>query len=120
MKTEHHIAGRITIKGFSTSSRGAGLTNTDIGSDDRWRNTTSNIIIPSYFLPRMIPWRSRLTSSRPDTVAVTPYHAKPNSPPPPSCSHRVLRSRRRSKQRTTTANRVRQPTKYKAVTRALD
>eukprot|EP00983_Pelagomonas_calceolata_P129523 1161613-Pelagomonas_calceolata.AAC.7 len=53
MKTEHHnVAGRMITKAHTKSPLGAGLVNTDKGSDDR----------------------SKLTSSRPVAILVTPYH----------------------------------------------
>eukprot|EP00983_Pelagomonas_calceolata_P135313 1162143-Pelagomonas_calceolata.AAC.18 len=38
---------------------------------------TSNRSIPPYLFPRNFPKRSRLTSSRPDAILITPYNAKP-------------------------------------------
>eukprot|EP00983_Pelagomonas_calceolata_P018662 585621-Pelagomonas_calceolata.AAC.1 len=47
MKTEcHNVAGRMNIKALSKSPRGAGLVNTDIGSDDRLAQ--HNLQIPAH------------------------------------------------------------------------
>eukprot|EP00983_Pelagomonas_calceolata_P025812 808467-Pelagomonas_calceolata.AAC.1 len=119
MKTEcHNVAGRMIIKALRESPWGAGLVNTDIGSGDRLAQHNlqipvhaSNRIIPPYFFPRHFPKRSRLTSSRPDAMLITPDDAKSTpSSPSTSCSHHhALRSRHNPTLRTTTANRVRQP-----------
>eukprot|EP00983_Pelagomonas_calceolata_P071602 1151315-Pelagomonas_calceolata.AAC.13 len=54
--------------------------------------------------------RSRLTSSRPDAILITPYKAKPTSSPSTSCSHHhAERSRHNPTPRATTANCARQP-----------
>eukprot|EP00983_Pelagomonas_calceolata_P084804 1156435-Pelagomonas_calceolata.AAC.1 len=89
----------------------------DIGSGDRLVQHNlqipahaSNRIIPPYLFPRNFLQRSRLTSSRPDAILVTPYQAKPTSST--SCSHyHKLRSRHNPTQRITTAKRVKQPHK---------
>eukprot|EP00983_Pelagomonas_calceolata_P133088 1161931-Pelagomonas_calceolata.AAC.1 len=99
---------------------GKGLVSTDIGSDDRLVQHilqipahASNRIIPPYLFPRNISERSRLTSSRPEAILITPYRAKPTpSSPFTSCSHHhASRSRHNPSLRTTTANRMRQPHK---------
>eukprot|EP00983_Pelagomonas_calceolata_P008545 279788-Pelagomonas_calceolata.AAC.1 len=106
------------IKALSKSPWGAGLVNMGIGSGDRLVQHNlqipahaSNIIIPPYFFPRNFSKRSRLTSSRPDAILITPYRAKPTpSSPSTSCSHHhVLRSRYNPTLRTSTADRMRQP-----------
>eukprot|EP00983_Pelagomonas_calceolata_P007158 233270-Pelagomonas_calceolata.AAC.1 len=51
--------------------------------------------------------KSRLTSSSPDAILITSNHDKPTSAF--YCSHHVICSRRMTLQRTSTANRVRQP-----------
>eukprot|EP00983_Pelagomonas_calceolata_P002046 68648-Pelagomonas_calceolata.AAC.1 len=63
------------IKALSKSPWGAGLLNTDIGSNDRLAQHklpipthASNRIIPPYLFPRNFPQRSRITSSRPDAI----------------------------------------------------
>eukprot|EP00983_Pelagomonas_calceolata_P073812 1152282-Pelagomonas_calceolata.AAC.2 len=79
MKTEHHnIAGRMIIKALSNSPWGAGLVNTDIGSDDKLAQHNlqipahaSNRIIPPYLFPRNFPTRSRLTSRRPVAIPLS-------------------------------------------------
>eukprot|EP00983_Pelagomonas_calceolata_P027100 852162-Pelagomonas_calceolata.AAC.1 len=119
MKTERHsVAGRMIIRALSKSPWGAGLVNTDIGSDDRLAQHNlhilahaSNIIISPYLFPRNFSQISRLTSSRPDAILITPYKAKPTpSSLSTSCSHHhELRSRHNPTLRATTANRVRQP-----------
>eukprot|EP00983_Pelagomonas_calceolata_P103796 1158954-Pelagomonas_calceolata.AAC.7 len=118
MKTErHNIAGRIMTKTLSKSPWGAGLVNTDIGNDDRLAQHNlsipahaSNRIIPLYFFPHNFPKISRLKSSRPDAILITPYQAKTtSSSPSSSSSHYVLRSRHSPTQRTSIINRVRQP-----------
>eukprot|EP00983_Pelagomonas_calceolata_P131039 1161738-Pelagomonas_calceolata.AAC.6 len=111
--------GRLIIEALSESPWGAGLVNTDIGSDDRLAQHNlqipahaSNRIVTPYLFPRNFPntGRSRLTSSRPDATLITPYQAKTISSSPSSfCSHHALRRRHNPTQRTTTANRVRQP-----------
>eukprot|EP00983_Pelagomonas_calceolata_P006558 215621-Pelagomonas_calceolata.AAC.2 len=88
----------------------------DIGSNDRLAQHNfqipahaSNIIIPPYLFPRNFPQRSRLTSSPPDAILITPYKAKPTpSSPSSSSSHYALRIRHLT-QRIGGANRIRQP-----------
>eukprot|EP00983_Pelagomonas_calceolata_P109058 1159518-Pelagomonas_calceolata.AAC.11 len=54
MKTEHlNVAGRMIIKALSKSHWGAGLVNTDIGSDDRLSQHTNQI--PTHASNRVIP-----------------------------------------------------------------
>eukprot|EP00983_Pelagomonas_calceolata_P054142 1143587-Pelagomonas_calceolata.AAC.1 len=61
MKTErHNVAGRLIIKALSKIPLGAGLDNTDIGSDDRLAQHilqipahATNRVIPPYFFPGM-------------------------------------------------------------------
>eukprot|EP00983_Pelagomonas_calceolata_P002577 86090-Pelagomonas_calceolata.AAC.1 len=84
------------IKALSKSPWGAGLVKMDIGSGDRAAQHnlqipahTSNRIIPPYLFPRNISQRSRLTSSRPDAILITPYKAKPTSCSPSSSAHTV-------------------------------
>eukprot|EP00983_Pelagomonas_calceolata_P052226 1142754-Pelagomonas_calceolata.AAC.3 len=87
METEHHnIAGRMIIKALSKNPRGAGLISMDIGSDDRLAQQNlqisahaSNRFLPPYLFPRKFSKRSRLTSSRPDAILITPV--KPNPLP---------------------------------------
>eukprot|EP00983_Pelagomonas_calceolata_P038130 1136683-Pelagomonas_calceolata.AAC.1 len=91
MKTErHNVAGRMIFKAFSKGPWGAGLVNTDKGSDDNLQIPAHNLqipahasnrIIPLYLYPRNFPKRFRLTSSRPDAILTTPYQANPT----PSC-----------------------------------
>eukprot|EP00983_Pelagomonas_calceolata_P131956 1161825-Pelagomonas_calceolata.AAC.11 len=79
-----------------------GLVNMDLGSNDRLAQHNlkipahaSNRIIPPYLFPCNFPQRSRLTSSRPDAILISPYQAEPTSSfPSSSCSHYALRSRR--------------------------
>eukprot|EP00983_Pelagomonas_calceolata_P005290 172328-Pelagomonas_calceolata.AAC.1 len=68
------------IRALSKSPWGAGLVNTDIGSDIRLAQHNlqipahaSNKIIPPYLFPRNFSRRIRLTSSRPDAILITPY-----------------------------------------------
>eukprot|EP00983_Pelagomonas_calceolata_P080393 1155124-Pelagomonas_calceolata.AAC.11 len=83
------------IKALSRSPWGAGLVNMDIGSNDGLAQQNlqipahaSNRIIPPYLFPRKFSKRSRLTSSRPDAILITPYRTKPtSSSPSSSCSH---------------------------------
>eukprot|EP00983_Pelagomonas_calceolata_P037406 1136316-Pelagomonas_calceolata.AAC.3 len=80
----------------------------DIGKDDRLAQHNLKIpahasnmlefyieLSPPYLFPRSFPKGSRLTSSRPDAILVTPYHAKPTSPfsSSSSCTHHVSCSR---------------------------
>eukprot|EP00983_Pelagomonas_calceolata_P129083 1161577-Pelagomonas_calceolata.AAC.4 len=67
-----NVAGRMIIATLSKSPWG-GLVNTEIGSDDRLAQHCLNFV------------KSRLTSSRPDAILITPYITKPSpsSPPPP-------------------------------------
>jgi len=121
MKTErHNIAGRMIAKALSKSPWGAGLINTDVGKDERLAQHNlqlpahaSNRTIPDYLFSRNTSQRSRLTSSRPDAILITPYHAKPNSSSPSSSSSSpsryMLRSRHQGTQGSSTASRVRQP-----------
>eukprot|EP00983_Pelagomonas_calceolata_P000626 22685-Pelagomonas_calceolata.AAC.1 len=58
----------------------------DIGSGDRLAQHNlqipahvSNIIIPPYLFPRKLFKRSRLTSSRPDAILITPYKSQTHS-----------------------------------------
>eukprot|EP00983_Pelagomonas_calceolata_P072769 1151862-Pelagomonas_calceolata.AAC.5 len=96
-----YVAGRMIIKALRKNPWGAGLVNMDIGSNDRLAQHNlqipahaSNRIIPPYLFPRNFPQRSRLTSSRPDAILITPYQAKPTSfSPASSSSHYALRSR---------------------------
>eukprot|EP00983_Pelagomonas_calceolata_P023559 742483-Pelagomonas_calceolata.AAC.1 len=90
----------------------------DIASDDRLAQHNlqipahaSTIIIPPYLFPKDFPKRSRVTSSRPDAILITPYKAKTTpSSPSTSCSHHhVLRRKHNHTLRTTTANCVSQP-----------
>eukprot|EP00983_Pelagomonas_calceolata_P060628 1146468-Pelagomonas_calceolata.AAC.1 len=80
---------------LSKSPWGAGLVNTDIGNYDRLAQHNlqipahaSNRIIPPYLFPRNFPdlERSRLKSSRPDAILITPYQSKPTSSSPSSSS----------------------------------
>jgi hypothetical protein len=121
MKTErHNLAGRMIMKALSKSPCGAGLIYTDVGKNERLAQHNlqlpahaSNRTIPDYLFSRNISERSRLTTSRPDAILITPYNAKPNSSSPSSSSDSpsryMLRSRHRNMQRTSTASRVRQP-----------
>jgi len=121
METErHNIAGRMITKALSKSPWGAGLINTDVGSNERLAQHNlqlpahaSNRTIPDYLFSRNVSHRSRLTTSRPDAILITPYHAKPNSSSPSSSSDSpsryMLRSRHRNMQETSMTNRVRQP-----------
>eukprot|EP00983_Pelagomonas_calceolata_P026973 847603-Pelagomonas_calceolata.AAC.1 len=96
MKTErHNVAGRMIIKALSISPWGLGLVNTDIGNDDRLAQHNlqipahaSNKIMPPYLFPRNFPKRSRLKSSHPDAILITPNQAKPTSSSPSSFPHR--------------------------------
>eukprot|EP00983_Pelagomonas_calceolata_P013073 417952-Pelagomonas_calceolata.AAC.1 len=104
-------------KALSKSPWGAGLVNMDKGSDGKLAQHNlkipahvSNSIIPPYLFLRSFPKRSRLTTSRPDAILITPCKAKPAPSSPSSIrSHHALRSRHNPIQRTTQANRVRQP-----------
>eukprot|EP00983_Pelagomonas_calceolata_P021937 688660-Pelagomonas_calceolata.AAC.1 len=89
----------------------------DIGSGNRLVQhnlqvpaRASNIIIPPYLFPRKFPKESRLTSSRPDAILISPNQAKSTSfSPSSSCSQYALRSRHSSTQSSSGANHVRQP-----------
>eukprot|EP00983_Pelagomonas_calceolata_P055238 1144059-Pelagomonas_calceolata.AAC.1 len=118
MKTCHDVAGRMIIKALGKSPWGAGLVNMDIGRVDRLAQHdlqipahASNRLIPPYLFPRHFSKRSRLTSSRPDAILITPHKAKPTPSCPSSTRshHHALRSRHNPTLRTTTADRVRQP-----------
>eukprot|EP00983_Pelagomonas_calceolata_P008608 281372-Pelagomonas_calceolata.AAC.1 len=116
------------IKALSKSPWGAGLVNImmDTGSDNRLVQHNLQIpahapsrILPPYLFPIKFSKRSRLTSSRPDVMLITPYKAKatPSSPSTSRSHHHALRSRRNPTMRTVTANRVRQSNQLNAYQR---
>ena len=85
MKTErHNVAGRMIIKALNKSPWGAGLVNMDIGSGDRLAQHNfksmhmhQTELYPLTSFQENFSKRSRLTSSRPDAILITPYKAKP-------------------------------------------
>ena len=81
------------MKALSKSPCGASLIYTDVGKDERLAQHNlclpahaSNRTIPDCLFSRDIPKRSRLTTSRPDTMLITPHHDKPNPSSPSSSS----------------------------------
>eukprot|EP00983_Pelagomonas_calceolata_P013582 435027-Pelagomonas_calceolata.AAC.1 len=83
----------------------------DIGSGDRLAQQNLQMhmhqreLYPLTFFQENF-LRSRLTSSRPDAILITPYKAGPTPSSPSSTgSHHALRSRHNPTLRTTTANR---------------
>eukprot|EP00983_Pelagomonas_calceolata_P130184 1161667-Pelagomonas_calceolata.AAC.1 len=84
-----------------------------IGSDDQLAQHNlqipahaSNRTTSSYLFPRKFPKKSSLTSSHPDTVLITTYHAKPTSS---SLSSSSSLCRHDTSQKTSAVTRVRQP-----------
>eukprot|EP00983_Pelagomonas_calceolata_P133229 1161946-Pelagomonas_calceolata.AAC.1 len=123
IKTEgHNVVGRMTIKDLSKSLWGAGLVNTDIGSDDRLVQhnlqilaQASNRILPPYLLSSNFHKMSRLISSLLDALLITFYYAISTSSSSSSpSSHHVLRSRHGTQQRSNIAARIRQPNQLSA------
>eukprot|EP00983_Pelagomonas_calceolata_P122786 1160938-Pelagomonas_calceolata.AAC.27 len=112
------------IKALSKSPLGAGLVDTDIGSDDRLAQHDLNIpahasnrIVPPYLFPRYFPKRSRLTSICPDVILqyiyqlMTTYNAKPtpssSSSSSSSSSYHMLCSRHSTPHRSNTTTHIR-------------
>jgi len=84
----HNIACRMIIKAVSKGSFCACIVSMDVGSADRLAlqnlqipENSTNRTIPKWLFPRRFPDKSRLTSSRPDAILVSPVPSKARKTP---------------------------------------